>query len=403
MSTDDTPTEDAPWDPGSGRPYILFAVEDTLFEFIRTLERRGNGELLLLAQRRFRRGLAGPVAIKRLLEPVPYERKQRLVEEVQLSFRLNHPGIARVHHLKMHKGAPNLILEYVEGTSLDTVVSLAAMRGRPMSVPFACRVVADLADALHHVHTATDEAGAPLGIIHRDVSPRNVRVGRGGEVKLMHFSAAYSRLVDREVSPPPVRMGDVAYASPEYLFQEPLDARSDLFSLGLVLLELLTGRHPYDVDEAEAATLPPPRGVEYMMTDEPPSMPLAPMMARVARFGPEDVEREAAGLPEALKGVLHRLLRRVASARYRTALELRDALRDYLASLPLRYGRPELAAEVEQVTAEATRLRGKVELLEGGLFPEGLEADEAALVDEEARARGRKPGGGTGSGAPPEQ
>lgn len=272
-----------------------------------------------------------------------------------------------------------------------------------MSVPFACFVAAELADALHHLHTATDEAGAPLGIIHRDISPRNVRVGRSGEVKLMHLGAAYSRMVDREVSPPPVRMGDVAYASPEYLFQEPLDARSDLFSLGLVLLELLTGRHPYDVDEATAATLTPPRAVEYMMTDEPPSVPLAQMMARASRFGPEDVEREAEGLPEALKAVLHRALRRVPSERYATALELRDALRDCLASLPRPYGRPEVAAEVEQVASEATRLRGKVELLESGLFPEGLEAEEAALVEEEARAKGGKPGGGAGSGEPPEQ
>lgn len=404
MSTDDTPTEDA-WDPSSGRPYILFAVEETLFEFIRTLERRGNGELLLLAQRRFRQGLAGQVAIKRLLEPVPYERKRRLVEEVQLSFRLNHPGIARVHHLKMHKGAPHLILEYVDGPSLDTVVNLAAMRGRPMSVAFACFVVAEVAEALHHVHTATDEGGAPLGIVHRDVSPRNVRVGRSGEVKLMHFSTAWSRMVDREVTPPPVRMGDVAYASPEYLFQEPLlDARSDVFSLGLVLLELLTGRHPYDVDEATAATLVSARMVELMMTEEPPSVPLGQMLARASRFGPEDVEREAAGLPEALKAVLHRALRRTPSQRFATALEMRDALRAHLATLPRPYGRPEVASEVEQVASEATRLRGKVELLESGLFPEGLEADEAAL-DDEARGKGGTPGGrgGAGSGGSPEE
>lgn len=399
MSTDDTPDEDVPWAPSSGRPHVLFAVEDTLFEFIRTLERRGNGELVLLAQRRFRQGLAGPVAIKRLLEPASYARRQRLVEEVQLSFRLNHPGIARVHHLKMHKGAPHIILEYVDGPSLDTVVNLAAMRGRPMSVAFACFVVAEVAEALHHVHTATDEAGAPLGIIHRDVSPRNVRVGRGGQVKLMHFSTAYSRMVDREVSPPPLRLGDVAYASPEYLFQEPLlDARSDIFSLGLVLLELLTGRHPYDVDEATAATLVSPRMVESMVTEEPPSVPLGQMLARALRFGPKDVEREAEGLPEPLKAVLHRALARGPSRRFATALEMRDALRDYLATLPRPYGRPEVAAEVEQVASEATRLRGKVELLESGLFPEGLEADEAALVDEEARSKDGKPGGGGGGG-----
>ncbi|XXF77532.1 serine/threonine-protein kinase [Myxococcaceae bacterium GXIMD 01537] len=395
MTTDETPTEDAPWDPSSGRPYVLFTVEDTLFEFIRTLERRENGELVLLAQRRFRQGLAGPVVIKRMLEPVPFERRQRLVEEVQLGFRLNHPGIARVHHLKMHKGAPHVILEYVDGPSLDTVVNLAAMRGRPMSTPFACFVMAEVAEALHHAHTAKDEAGMPLGIIHRDLSPRNIRIGRGGEVKLMSFTAAFSRLVDREVSPPPVRRGDVAYASPEYLFQDPFDFRADLFSLGLVLLELLTGRHPYDGDEAAASRVSP-RAVALMMTEEEPSVPLAQMMGRASDFGPADVEREARDLPEPLKEVLHRALQRAPERRHGSALELRDALRAYLATLPSPYGRPEAALEVAQVTSEATRLRGKVELLESGLFPEGLEADEAALMEEELRAKDGTPEGGSG-------
>lgn len=392
MSADET-TEDEPWDPSSGRPHVLFMVEETQFELVRTVERRGNGERVLLAQRRFDGELGGPVFIRRLSEPAPFERRRRLVEEAQLSFRLSHPNIARLYHLKVHRGAPHLILEYVDGPTLDTVVSLAVMRGRPMSLAFGCFVVARLAEALHHVHTARDEEGQPLGIIHRDVSPRNVRVGRAGEVKLMHLGAAHSRLLGREVSPAPLRVGDLAYASPEYLFQEPLDARSDLFSLGLVLLELLTGRHPYDVDEVGGAPQGPlPAQVGLLMTEELPSVPLAQMVAGVGRLGPEDVARQVEGLPPALGAVLHRLLRRGASERYATALQLRDALRDFLCTLPAPYGPPEVAAEVEQVASEATRLRAQVELVEGGLFPEGLEVEEAALLDEEG------PGEGSGEG-----
>ncbi len=167
-----------------------------------------------------------------------------------------------------------------------------------------------MADALDYAHTRTEmeEGGPPLGIIHRDVSPRNIRVGRkSGEVKLTDFGAAYSKRVGREETPDLLKKGDLLYASPEYLRCGPMDARSDLFSLGLVLLEALTGRHLFDGWEGEA---PAPVAEVRVVAEEAPPLPLARMLALVERYGPEDVERAAAGLPEGLKALLHKVLQR---------------------------------------------------------------------------------------------
>ncbi|HSP81627.1 MAG TPA: serine/threonine-protein kinase, partial [Myxococcaceae bacterium] len=220
----------------SSNPRLLFSVDGTRYELIRRLGQRSNGELVL-ARRRYARGPAGSVLIKRLSRPESDKQLLRLKEEAQLAYRLSHPGIARVFHLLLHEGLPYLVMEYVEGRSLDTMLSLAAMRQRPLSEAFACYVVSEVADALHHAHTLTDEHGEPLGIVHRDVNPENIRVGVSGEVKLVDFGVAYSLLPGREATTASVLRGDIAYASPERMRLEKVDARSDLFSLGLVLLE----------------------------------------------------------------------------------------------------------------------------------------------------------------------
>lgn len=378
-SEQDTSTEDAGPEERAGHPARLFDVDGTTYADVKTLERRGNGEVLILAERHLPQGQRGRVTLKRLRSPATFPRKQRLLEEVQLAFRLNHPAIAQVHHLTVHRGVPYVIMEHVDGPSLQTVISLAAMRGRPVPEPFALHVAAEVADALHHAHTLTDDAGHPLRLIHRDVSPRNVRLcQRTGAVKVTDFGAAYSRMVGREETPGLLLKGDVAYASPEYLHGRPMDARSDLFSLGLVLVELLTGRHLFDVERLPDGP-PPPE--ETVPTDEEPSLPLRQMMAWVDRSGPSDVERALAGHAEATRALVHGALRRAPEERYATAAELRDALR---AALPGAYGRPEVAAEVARLLSDASALRDKVELTEDFL-PPGLDAHELTPGSGEGR------------------
>jgi serine/threonine-protein kinase len=383
MTTPDTTTEEVP--EGPRKPRVLFTVGGTAFEFVRKLEVRSTGELLMLARRRYRGGLGGPVVVKRLSNPASFVERRRLVEEVELTFRLNHPGIAKVYHLKLYRGAPHVVMEYVEGRSLDTVLNLAAMRRQPLSPAFAAYVASEVADALHHAHTLTDDLGRPLHIVHRDVSPRNIRVGTHGEVKLTNFTVAMSALLGREVTSRPLVKGDVTYASPEALRRKAVDARSDLFSLGLVLLELLAGRHPLMVEDT--VPVPPLRAedgseAQPLEAQGPTWMPVDEVAARMVRIGPEQVVRLAAGLPEPLVALVLRALRQEPAERFQTGEELASTLRAWLRAHAPGYGRHEAAEELAQAAVAATHRRNQAELLESGLHPEELTTEEAALAPE---------------------
>ncbi|RYZ32099.1 MAG: serine/threonine protein kinase [Myxococcaceae bacterium] len=298
--------------------------------------------------------------------------RTRLGEEIQLAFRLRHPAIATVFHRKVHKGALHAVMEYVDGPSLETLVSAGVARGRPVSEAFALYVGAEIAEALHHAHTLTDVDGKALGIIHRDVNPRHVYVGTQGEVKLTNFGAAYSLVVGREESPANLVRGDVAYASPEYLTRQPLSPRSDVFSLGVLLVEVFTGKHLFDVEDVPR----PPKKRVRLQPEFLPSLPLTQMQVLLARFGPEDVEEAVASLSPDVKAMLHVALRAKPEERFATAADMRDAMRVALARRHPGYGRQEAAAEWAQVLAEGSALRDEVEFGEEGFFPEGLEAHE---------------------------
>ncbi|OJT24318.1 hypothetical protein BO221_14175 [Archangium sp. Cb G35] len=356
----------------SNHPRLLFSVDGTRYELVRRLGRRSNGELLL-ARRRYAKGPAGSVIIKRLSRPLSETQKQRLKEEVQLAYRLDHPGIAKVYQLVLHGGLPYVVMEFVEGRSLETVLSVTAMRQRPMSEAFVCHVISEVADALHHAHTRTDEHGRPLGIVHRDVSPENIRVGSSGEVKLVDFGVAYSLLPGREATTANVLRGDIAYASPERMRLEKVDHRSDLFSLGLVMLELLTGKHLFDLEDVEQAAQasgPESATLPEAHCEEPSWVPIAQMAARIQRFGPEDVERATQGISAPLRAVVHRALRREPAERYQSGLELRDALREFLVVQGRSYGRPEAAREALVAVKEAELLRESADVLEPEVFPD---------------------------------
>lgn len=388
MPTSTTASGGSPWEalrrpppptPSSPRP--LFTVGGVRYEAIRELVVLQSGETLLLARRHgLEGGLPGLCVVRRLPSPATHPRRKRLVEEIQLAFRLNHPGIAQVFHLKIHQDAPHVVMEYVDGPSLETLVSAGVARGQPVSESFALYVGAELAEALHHAHSLTDEDGKGLGIIHRDVNPRHVYVGAHGGVKLTNFGVAFSRLVLRAESPASLVRGDVAYASPEYLERMPLTPRSDVFSLGVLLVELLTGTHLFDVEDAP----PSSAGMRSLHAETLPSLPLTQMRWMLAHFGPADVEAAVAALAPDVKTLLHKALRSHPEERFATAADLRDALRVALEKRHPGYGRPEAAEEVARVLAEGSGMRDVVEFGEAGLFREGLDAHELeALVKKE--------------------
>jgi serine/threonine protein kinase len=355
-----------------------FSAGPVEFRFVRPLEERGNGEQVLLFERRLHHGLPGLVVVKRLRNPESFPMRQRLKEQVLLAFRLRHPAIAQVHHFRVIDRAPHVIMEYVGGPTLDALITVAAMRNKPLPHAFALYVAAEVADALHHAHTLMDqdEGGRPLGLIHRDVSPRNIRVERKtGQVKLTDFGAAYSKRVGREETPERLLKGDLMYASPEYLLGASMDARSDLFSLGLVLLEALTSRHLFSFWLLHGGQ-PGEAAVPDLTADEEPDLPLHQVLALVKRCAQEDVERATAMLPEGLRSILRRTLQKEPTGRYATAEELCRVLRAQLHALLPGYGRAEAAEDMARVIADASAMRELGEPLESGLYPAGLDEHE---------------------------
>ncbi|MFY3743487.1 serine/threonine-protein kinase [Anaeromyxobacter sp. Red801] len=171
-------------------------------------------------------------------------------QEAAVTRRLRHPGIVEVLETGVASGAPFIVMEYVDGRNLKEILARCAERGILLPVDFAAYAAQVLAEALAHAHAGVDAAGAPLGIVHCDVSPSNVFVSRLGEIKLGDFGVALTP--GAAGAPGPGALGKVQYLSPEQLRGERPTPASDLFALGAVLFELLTDRPAFpgrDVNE----------------------------------------------------------------------------------------------------------------------------------------------------------
>jgi eukaryotic-like serine/threonine-protein kinase len=163
-----------------------------------------------------------------------HEFRERFVVEAQAAGRLSHPGIVTIFDVAedAKSRAPYLVMEYIEGKSLEQVLSGEARR---LSLSTALRLAQELAEALHYAHAQ--------GVIHRDVKPANILVTADGHSKIADFGVA--KLNQTEMTMQGQVLGSPAYMAPEQLSGEGVDARSDLFSLGVVLYFMLTGQKPF--------------------------------------------------------------------------------------------------------------------------------------------------------------
>jgi len=334
---------------------IVLTVEGVAYEFLRDLGVGPHGEQQVLARPRLPEGPGTPVIIRTLGPAAEDGARARLEEETRVASMLEHPRIPRVHGLYPVAGSLYAVQEYVESRSLDELYTDALLCGIFCSERFVLHVAAEVASALHAAHTR--------GILHRELHPERIQLSTQGQVKLEGFGLATSL----SQAPAPV-----VYFSPEQLLQRPVEARSDLFSLGLIMLELLTGQHLYrrmeDVDLrgmglSMAALSPGTLKIVEATVNELGRLHerarrhegLAELTQRATSFDFEEVERLAREVPEPTRFILHKLLRPEPQERYGSAAELEWALRERLHALG-PYGAREASEEAFLLQAQASGL-----------------------------------------------
>jgi eukaryotic-like serine/threonine-protein kinase len=253
--------------------------------------------------------LARPVALKRMLPHIAenQEMVKSFVREAQLASHLRHENVAQTYDLGQAGSTYFIVMELITGRNLREVLRHCAKTTGPMPVQIALNILNQICDALHYAHNLCNAAGQPLGIIHRDVSPSNVIVSGNGVVKLIDFGIAkVSSRATQTIGG--IVKGKFAYMAPEYLDGQ-LDARADLFAVGVIAHELLTNRPLFSVRD-DIDTM---RRVRTMPIDPPSKTnPLVPgdiddiVMTALAR-DPKRRWQHATALRTALTTLTRRL------------------------------------------------------------------------------------------------
>lgn len=268
-----------------------------MYELICKIGQGGMAEVYL-AKRWNDGGTSSFVALKRLHPFLSARRRfvDMFHDEARLLFQLKHQNIVQLLDVASLEGQRFLVMEYVRGID---VKQLLAHRGEMLSLRLALFLIQQLLHGLHYAHTAVDAQGKPLGIIHRDISPANILISWHGEVKLADFGIAKGAHRLRETTAFGMK-GKYAYMSPEQVEGKKLAQQSDLFSVGTLMYELLTGKPPFD-GESDFEVIEHVRGTAF------------------------DRERLGA-LPAALQQMIVRALQRLPAERFASAAEMLEVL-----------------------------------------------------------------------------
>jgi len=295
-------------------------------------------------------GHAHLVAVKRVLAHLAEDEDfiQMLVDEAKIAGLLTHKNIARVYEFARAHGEYFIAMEHVDGKDLRTIMERCRQRKKPMPAQHAAHVAAQIANALDAAHSAEDSSGAPMCIVHRDVSPSNVICAYAGEVKLCDFGIAKATLSKVQTKTGVIK-GKVKYMSPEQALGRKLDNRSDIFSLGSCLYEMLT-------------RIPP-----FTATNE---MDLL-IKVRDARY--RAVADVVPNVPAELEAIADRCLARARTDRYQTAKEAGDALRSFLDTYQPGYSRSHLGRYVRKMFA--SEIERELRMLEEYVLSEDVDDD----------------------------
>lgn len=298
----------------------------------------GGMATVYLAASQGPRGFAKLVVVKELNDDlaVDSEFASMFVDEARLAARINHPHVVQTYEVDENDGRFFIVMEYIEGQPLGLIRSRLSKLGTALR-DHQVRLLSEVLDALHHAHELADYDGRPLHVVHRDVSPHNVMVTYSGDAKLVDFGIAKAADSSTQTRTGVVK-GKLAYMSPEQAFGKPLDRRTDIFAVGVVLWEALTNRRMWK-GSAEGAI-----AHRLSIGDIPKAVELAP------------------NAPPQLLTICDRALAPRMEDRYPTALAMKEDLEAYLASLARRPTARELGTLVaEAFSEERSRVRAIIE------------------------------------------
>lgn len=198
-----------------------------------------------------RRGFEKLVVLKKLLPQCAKDPDivATFIDEAKLAALLQHENIAQIYDFGEIDGSYFIAMEYLLGQDLHSVMQRARERNGSMAPEYALSIAARICEGMEYAHTRNDLQHRPLNIIHRDLSPQNVFITYEGKVKIIDFGIAKAAMFDHRTRTGIVK-GKIAYMSPEQLTGSEIDHRSDIFAIGILLYEMLSGRRMYSGDTA---------------------------------------------------------------------------------------------------------------------------------------------------------
>jgi eukaryotic-like serine/threonine-protein kinase len=346
---------------------ILFEMDGVQYEFLEDLGEVRRGISRLVARQRVNGrpkkqvmllavGPSSGPLITRILRA-----RAKLEEQVRLAKYLDHPGIHQVYGMKKTDAAWYVLTEFPRGNKLSTLINVIGECRHWYTPQFAMYIGARLADVLEYAHAATDGQGRPLNIVHRAIDADHVFVDWNGIVRISDFGLSLSALPGRVASTAQRLRGDGFFSSPEMLLGKSVDSRADLFSVGLLMLELASGKNllsaPDELTAEVKASLAPKKRRRVQRAIERATLSSGSFVTgdavwRAATYTEADVERVTASLPEGLCMTLRKLLHPDLSKRHQTAGELVVDLRRWLGELA--YSPADAVAELTRTMDEAT-------------------------------------------------
>ena len=245
---------------------------------------------------------------------------QRFAREAQLIAQLQHPNIVTIHDFAEHDGRPFIVMEYVQGISLDTAIR----ERRDYALSQKLQIMIEVCRGLESAHA--------IGIVHRDIKPANIRLTEDGGVKLLDFGIA--RLAGSTMTRSSEMLGTLAYMSPEAVQGHPVDGRADIFGLGVTLFEWIAWVRPYQ------------------------GASMGEVVGAILHTPPRRLSEDAPGCPDELARVVDRALEKDPERRFQTVKELRQTLEGCMRGLGADGGAAPMVAAGLSVTADESDTAG---------------------------------------------